>query len=180
MPPAALPVPAPENPAARRPDAAFLLSHPAHLVALGFGSGLSPVAPGTCGTLWAWIAFLALQHWLAPAHLGELVLLSFPVGWWACTVTARHLRTADPSAVVWDEIACFWLVLWLLLPAGWLAQLSAFLLFRLFDAAKPGPMGWADRRFKGEGWRGGFGIMIDDLVAAFCTLLVLALWRTLW
>ncbi len=182
MPPAALPAPAPapENRAARRPDAAFLLSHPAHLVALGFGSGLSPVAPGTCGTLWAWVAFLGLQHWLAPARLGELVLLSFPVGWWACTVTARHLRTADPSAVVWDEIACFWLVLWLLLPAGWLAQLSAFLLFRLFDAAKPGPMGWADRRFKGEGWRGGFGIMIDDLVAAFCTLLVLALWRTLW
>lgn len=164
----------------RRPDAAFMLSHPAHLVALGFGAGLAPFAPGTCGTVGAWIAFLVLQHWLDAGQIGELVALSLPLGWWACSVTARNLRSPDPSAIVWDEIACFWIVLWVLMPAGWLAQLAAFLLFRVFDMAKPGPMGWADRRFKGVGWRGGFGIMVDDLVAAFCTLLVLALWRTLW
>ena len=164
----------------RRADAAFLLSHPAHLVALGFGSGLAPFAPGTCGTLWAWAAFVVLQNWLDAGQMGELVALSLPLGWWACSVTARHLRSPDPSCIVWDEIACFWIVLWVLLPAGWLAQLCAFLVFRLFDMAKPGPMGWADRRFKGSGWRGGFGIMVDDVVAAFCTLLVLALWRTLW
>jgi phosphatidylglycerophosphatase A len=161
----------------RRPTAAFLLSHPAHAVALGFGSGLSPIAPGTCATLWAWIAYVALGYWLSPFALGALVAVSLPLGWWACTLTARHLQVADPGAIVWDEIACFWLVLWLLLPAGWAAQLAAFLLFRLFDAAKPGPVRWADRTFKGFGWRGGFGIMADDLVAAFCTLLVLALWR---
>jgi len=155
-----------------------MFSHPAHAIALGFGSGLAPVAPGTWGTLWAWLAFVILQQWLTPTQLGELIALSLPLGWWACTVTARNLRVADPSAVVWDEIVCFWIVLWLLAPAGWLAQGAAFALFRFFDAVKPGPVGWADRSFKGLGWRGGFGILVDDLVAAFCTLLVLALWRT--
>ena len=164
--------------APRRPTVSFMLSHPAHVLALGFGSGLAPVAPGTWGTLWAWMVFLLLQQWLTPGQMGELIALSLPLGWWACMVTARDLGTADPSSVVWDEIACFWIVLWLVLPAGWIAQLAAFALFRFFDAVKPGPVGWADRHFKGWGWRGGFGIMVDDLVAAFCTLLVLALWRT--
>src|SRR4051812_31756980 len=164
--------------APRRPTVGFMLSHPAHVLALGFGSGLAPVAPGTWGTLWAWMVFLLLQQWLTPGQMGELIALSLPLGWWACMVTARNLGTADPSAVVWDEIACFWIVLWLVLPAGWIAQLAAFALFRFFDAVKPGPVGWADRHFKGWGWRGGFGIMVDDLVAAFCTLVVLALWRT--
>jgi len=173
-----LPADLPELPPPRRPTVAFLFAHPAHAIALGFGSGLAPVAPGTWGTLWAWIVFVLLQHWLSAAQLGELIALSLPVGWWACTVTARNLRIADPSSVVWDEIVCFWIVLWLLLPAGWIAQLAAFVLFRFFDAVKPGPVGWADRSFKGWGWRGGFGIIVDDLIAAFCTLLVLALWRT--
>ena len=133
---------------ARRPSLAFMLSHPAHLVALGFGSGLAPIAPGTWGTAWAWAGFMLLQQWLAPAQLGELIALSLPVGWWACTVTARHLRIADPSCIVWDEIVCFWIILWLLLPAGWAPQLAAFVLFRLFDALKPGPIGWADQLCK--------------------------------
>lgn len=162
----------------RRATVAFMFSHPAHVVALGFGCGLAPIAPGTWGTLWAWIAFAVLQHWLGPEQMGELILLSLPLGWWACTVTARNMRLADPTAVVWDEIVCFWIVLWLLTPAGWPAELAAFALFRLFDAWKPGPIGWADRHFKGPGWRGGFGILADDLLAAFCTLLVLAFWRT--
>ena len=119
-----------------------------------------------------------LQHWLGAAQLGELIAVSLPLGWWACTVTARDLRVADPSSIVWDEVVAFWLVLWLIAPAGWLAQLVAFALFRFFDAAKPGPVGWADSYFKGAGWRGGFGILVDDLVAAFCTLLVIAVWRT--
>jgi phosphatidylglycerophosphatase A len=90
------------------------------------------------------------------------------------------MGVADPGSIVWDEVAAFWLVLWLVMPAGWLGQLVAFALFRFFDAAKPGPVAWADSRFKGFGWRGGFGIMADDLVAAFCTLLVIAAWRRLW
>jgi phosphatidylglycerophosphatase A len=161
----------------RRPSVRFMLSHPAHVIALGFGSGLVPFAPGTSGTLWAWLAYLAMQHWLDPLLLGAIVALSLPVGWWACTVTARNMRIADPGSIVWDEIACFWIVLWVLMPAGVLAQGIAFLVFRAFDMAKPGPVGWADRYFKGHGWAGGFGIMMDDVVAAFCTLLVLAFWR---
>lgn len=156
-----------------------MLSHPAHVVALGFGSGLSPVAPGTVGTLWAWAAYLVLQAWLSPVTLAWVVVLALPVGWWACAVTARNMGIADPGHIVWDEILCFWIILALVLPAGWSDQLAAFLLFRFFDAVKPGPIGWVDRRFKGFGWRGGFGILADDLAAAFCTLLVIALWRHL-
>ena len=164
---------------ARRPGVRFLLAHPAHFIALGLGSGLSPVAPGTVGTLWGWLAFLVLQLWLTPLGLGLLIALSLPVGWWACTVTARHMGVADPGSIVWDEVVAIWIVLWLAMPMGFWGQLIAFALFRYFDAAKPGPVAWADQLFKGFGPRGGFGILFDDLVAAFCTLLVIALWRHL-
>jgi phosphatidylglycerophosphatase A len=151
-------------------DRRFMMRHPAHVIALGFGAGLSLWAPGTVGPLWAWASFAVQLAWL--------IGLGLPLGWWASTVTARHLGVSDPGNIVWDEIVAFWLVLWLLLPVGFWAQFGAFVLFRFFDAAKPGPVGWADRLFKGFGWRGGFGIMFDDLVAAFCTLLVIAIWRT--
>ena len=156
--------------------ARFMWSHPAHAMAMGFGAGLSPRAPGTVGTLWAWAAYVWLSLWLTPGQFGLLIAVSLPLGWWACTVTADHMQVHDPSAIVWDEIVAFWLVLWLWMPAGLWAQAAAFALFRAFDALKPGPVGWADRRFHGPGWRGGFGILLDDLVAAFCTLLVLSLW----
>jgi len=155
----------------------FMLTHPAHCIALGFGSGLARVAPGTFGTLWGWLTFWLLQLWLTPLALGVLVALSLPLGWWACTVTAQHLGVADPGAVVWDEIAAIWLILWLVMPTGFVGQLVAFALFRFFDTAKPGPVAWADQTFKGFGWRGGLGIMLDDVVAAFCTLWVIAVWR---
>ena len=67
---------------------ATLLKHPAHLVALGFGSGLSPIAPGTSGTLWAWAAYLVLQTWFTQAQIGWVILAALLVGWWACTVSA--------------------------------------------------------------------------------------------
>ena len=165
------------RPSIRRPTVRFLLSHPAHFIALGFGSGLSPVAPGTAGTLWAWLAFLVVQPLLTQAQMGWLLVASFFIGWWACTVCARHMNVADPGAIVWDEIIAFWLVLWLVMPTGLVGQLVAFGLFRYFDAAKPGPVAWADQAFKGLNARGGFGIIFDDLVAAFCTLLVIALWQ---
>lgn len=169
----------------RRASAAFMWRHPARWIALGFGSGLSPVAPGTVGTLWGWVAFLVLGHWLDDTQWGLFIALSLPLGWWACTVTARDLGIADPGPVVWDEVVAIWIVLWLVMPAGLAAQFVAFALFRYFDAAKPGPVGWADRLCKlrpGEaiGWRQGFGILFDDLVAAGCTLLVWALGVTLW
>lgn len=168
---------APDPGAAVRPTARFMGSHPAHIIALGLGSGLSPVAPGTVGTLWAWAAYLLLQLWLTPGQIGVLIAVSIVVGWWACTVTARHLNTLDPGNIVWDEVVAFWLVLWLVMPASLSGQLVAFALFRFFDAAKPGPVGWADNLWHGFGPKGGFGILFDDLVAAFCTLLVIALWR---
>ena len=164
-------------PAIPHPGVRFMLQHPAHLIALGFGSGLGRVAPGTVGTLWGWLSFLVLQLWCTQAQLGWLIAASIPVGWWACTVTARHMRVADPGHIVWDEIAAIWLVLWLAMPMGFWGQLIAFGLFRFFDAAKPQPVKWADQRYKGFGPRGGWGIMFDDLVAAFCTLLVIAIWR---
>lgn len=160
-----------------RPTAAFMLRHPAHAIALGFGSGLSPKAPGTVGSLWGWASWLLIQNSLSLTSQAALILVSLLIGWWACTLTARHMGVSDPGSIVWDEIVAMWLILFLLMPAGFMAQLSAFLLFRFFDAVKPGPVAWADRLFKGFGWRGGWGIMFDDLVAALCTLIVLALWR---
>ena len=160
-----------------------MLSHPAHFIALGFGSGLSPVAPGTAGTLWAWLAYLVLQGYLTTTQIGWLIAASLPVGWWACTVCARNMRVADPGAIVWDEVVAFWAILWLVMPAGVIGQLVAFALFRFFDAVKPGPVAWADKLFKQrdaaqpDWWRAGFGIILDDLVAAFCTLLVIAMVR---
>ncbi len=164
-------------PSPRRATVRFMLAHPAHAIALGFGSGLSPVAPGTAGTLWAWLAYLVMQQWLNTWQIGGVIAASTAIGWWACTVCARNLQTTDPSNIVWDEVVAFWLVLWLITPAGFWAQAAAFALFRYFDAAKPGPVGWADSLFHGFGWKGGFGILFDDFVAAFCTLFVIALWR---
>ena len=161
----------------QRPNAKFLLAHPAHFIALGFGSGLSPIAPGTAGTLWAWLAFLAIQPMMTTAQMGWLILGASLVGWWACTVTAKNMAVLDPGSIVWDEVVAFWLVLWLIMPTGFTGQLIAFVLFRFFDAVKPGPVAWADQMFKGFGPRGGFGILFDDFVAAFCTLLVIALWQ---
>jgi phosphatidylglycerophosphatase A len=167
----------PLHAAPRRASWRFMLSHPAHAIALGFGAGLSPKAPGTVGTLWAWGAYALMAVYLDTWQIGAAIAAAFLLGWWACTVTANHMRVLDPGNIVWDEVVAFWLVLWLIAPAGFVAQLAAFLLFRFFDAVKPGPVAWADDLFKGFNWRGGFGILFDDLVAAFCTLLVLALWR---
>lgn len=161
--------------AARHPSARFMLGHPARWIALGFGSGLSPWAPGSVGTLWAWLAFLVFDRWLGAAAWAVVIGASLVLGVWACARTARELGLADPGAIVWDEVVAFWIVLWLLMPASLLAQASAFVLFRFFDAAKPGPVGWSDRRFKAaRGWTQGIGILADDLVAALCTLLVIS------
>ena len=128
------------------------------------------------------MAFLALQPWLSDLGWAALLLAGFAIGCWACTVAARNLGLADPGCIVWDEVIAFWLVLWLVMPVGLLAQCVAFALFRFFDAAKPGPVAWADQLCKGRrgqpiGWAQGFGILFDDVVAALCTLLVIALWR---
>ena len=165
----------------QRPTPRFMLRHPARWIALGFGSGLAPKAPGTVGTLWAWAAFVLLDPWLSDLQWGLVLLASLLIGVWACARTAQELAVADPGAIVWDEVIAFWAVLWLVMPAGFVGQLSAFAMFRYFDVAKPGPVRWADRLFKNaRGWRQGWGIVFDDLVAALCTLLVTALVRFVW
>ena len=175
----------PESPATPRVGWHFLLRHPAHLIALGGGSGLAPRAPGTAGTLAGWAAFVLLERAFAPLPWPALLAAALLLGVWACTVCARHMAVADPGAIVWDEIVAFWLVLWWIAPAGWPIQLLAFALFRYFDAAKPGPVRWADRRFKPApgaeiGWRQGLGILLDDLVAAACTLALMWPLQMLW
>ena len=174
----------------RRPSARLMLSHPAHLLSFGAGSGLSPIMPGTVGTLWGWLVFAALDGVWGRGPVADLYwALTLAAGWllgcWACTRTAQALRVADPGSVVWDEVWAIWLVLWVASPADWRGELVAVITFRVFDMAKVGPVGWADALFKARpgrpiGWAQGLGIMFDDLVAAGCTLLLLALavaWR---
>lgn len=151
------------------PGLKFLFSHPAHLVACGLGSGLSPVAPGTAGTLFAWATFPLLRASLpADGQLLVFLLLCFVGGVVAVHRTGHDLGVVDHCAIVWDEIMPFWLVL-LFCPAGWLWQGAAFALFRLFDITKPYPASYFDEKVKN-----GFGVMADDLCAAAYTLLALA------
>jgi phosphatidylglycerophosphatase A len=154
-----------------QPRAAFAFSHPAHVLALGFGAGLSPFAPGTAGTLAAWAAGLALAPFLSPAAMLALAGVLFLAGIWACDVTGRDLGVSDHGAMVWDEIAAFLAIL-ALVPRELAWQAAAFALFRFFDIAKPQPVRYFERRY-----RGGFGVMFDDLVAAAYALLVLALFQ---
>jgi phosphatidylglycerophosphatase A len=141
------------------PDVAFMLSHPAHFLALGFGSGLSRYAPGTLGTLVALPLFMLLMMAPAATHLAILASL-YLLGVWLCRVTGKNLGIADHGGIVWDEIVAMMLVL-KYTPETWQWWLIAFLLFRLFDIWKPFPIRWFDRRLKG-----GFGVMFDDLLAA--------------
>lgn len=145
---------------------AGLLKDPVHLVALGFGSGLSPVAPGTCGTLLAVpLAYVLLQ---APVVIAVVVAaIAFVGGVWVTGESARRLGVHDHAGIVWDEIAAF-LALVLVLPPAWPWVVAGFLAFRAFDILKPWPIRDLDHRLAG-----GLGIMLDDLVAAvFAAVLV--------
>ena len=163
------------------PGPRFLLAHPAHLIALGFGSGLSPVAPGTVGTLWAWLVFAVLDRWLDAAQWGVVVALSFAIGWWACTRAARKLGLADPGAIVWDEVARVLARSVADHARGFLVAGRSVRAVPILRRRQAWPR-WVGRPLVqapgGEGaigWREGFGILFDDLVAAFCTLLTIAL-----
>jgi len=144
----------------RVPDARFLVSHPAHFIALGFGSGLAPRAPGTFGTLAGWALYLVLALVLPPVVIAFLAIPLFFLGVWACDVTARDMGVQDPGAIVWDEIVAF-LPLAAISSAVWWLQLVAFALFRLFDIWKPYPIKLVERNVKG-----GMGVMLDDVIAA--------------
>jgi len=166
------------SPKTARPTYRFMLAHPAHWLAQGFGSGLSPILPGTSGTLFAWLTYAVLTtRWpgiFTPAIWLLIIAVGFGVGIWACHRTGRDLGAPDHGSMVWDEIIAFWLVLVVLMPANLATQCWAFIGFRFFDIIKPPPIAYFDRRFKG-----GFGVMWDDIVAAFYTLLVFAFWRSM-
>ena len=144
----------------RIPDARFVVAHPAHFIATGFGVGLVPYAPGTFGTLLGWILYWALAQALPPLVIAFIAIPLFFVGVWACEVTGRALGVPDHGAMVWDEVVAF-LPLAAVSSASLGLQAIAFALFRVFDIWKPFPIRLLERRVKG-----GLGVMIDDAVAA--------------
>ncbi len=154
---------------AKPPSLRFLLAHPAHFIALGCGSGLSRWAPGTAGTLFAWLTFPVLRENFTDFALLGVLTAAYLLGIWVIDQTGKALGDPDHGSIVWDEIVPFWLVL-LLTPEGFGWQLIAFVLFRYFDITKPQPARYFDQHVKN-----GFGVMADDLVAAGYTLLSLAL-----
>lgn len=147
---------------------AFVFRNPIHFLAFGFGSGLAPFAPGTVGTL----AGIPI-YWLMHAHLsmpgyGVLVGVLFVLGVWVCGRTSAALGVADHSGIVWDEIVGF-LVTMIAAPAGVPWVVAGFVLFRIFDIAKPWPIGLVDRRV-----HGGIGVMLDDVLAGVYGAVIIA------
>ena len=149
-----------------KPDIKFLLAHPAHFFALGFGSGLAPKAPGTFGTLIGFPLFWLIFNYSFSTQLIIIAVL-FIFGVYVCDKTGKDLGVSDHGAMVWDEIVAIMLVL-AFAPNTWLGWLVAFLLFRLFDIWKPYPICYFDAKLKN-----GFGVMFDDLLAAIYAILVL-------
>ncbi|MDH3981130.1 MAG: phosphatidylglycerophosphatase A [Gammaproteobacteria bacterium] len=145
---------------------ARLLMHPVDFLALGFGSGMAPVAPGTAGTVVAIPIYLLMQPLALMPYLA-VVLLLFLGGIALCAHTANRLGVHDHPGIVWDEIVGY-LVTMTFAPAGWQWVAAGFVLFRLFDIVKPWPIRWCDRKV-----HGGFGIMLDDLIAGVFAAAVL-------
>ncbi len=158
---------------AKAPSLKFLFAHPAHFIACGCGSGLSPWAPGTAGTLFAWGSFLLFRPLLGDTAFLVLIAAAYGLGIPVIDKAGAALGDPDHGSIVWDEIVPFWLVLFMT-PADWFWQTAAFALFRLFDISKPQPARYFDQHVKN-----GFGVMADDLVAAGYTLLCLAALRQL-
>jgi len=138
--------------------------NPVHLLSFGFGSGLSPWAPGTCGTAVAVIIYLLLPSMSWPVYLG-FILLTFLLGIWLCHRTALAVGIHDPGGIVWDEFVGLWITLFLV-PDGWMWIVLGFFLFRLLDILKPWPVKWADTQVEG-----GLGIMLDDVLAGIMAAL---------
>jgi len=142
------------------------LKDPVVLIAVGFGSGLAPKAPGTAGTLIAIPLFLLMQ----PLPLISYLLITtclFIAGIWICTYTAEKLGVHDHPSIVIDEVVGY-LITMIAAPEGWLFIVVGFVLFRLLDAIKPWPISWFDRNVNG-----GLGIMVDDVVAGIIALAII-------
>ena len=169
-----------------KPSVKWILGSASRTIAFGFGSGLSPIAPGTAGTLWAWASFLIGSYFLTTANWLWIIGAGILLGCWVCGQVSEELGKKDFGGIVWDEVVAFWLILALTMPMTIWMQALAFGVFRFFDAAKPGPIGLIDHHFKHLEennnqapsnikqtlWRG-FGIIADDLAAAFLTYLVI-------
>ena len=150
------------------PTLAFMFRHPAHLVALGFGAGLSPWAPGTLGTLVAIPIALLLRRYAGDIECVSVLVMLFGIGVWASQVTGRELGQPDHGGIVIDEVVAFLLVLFF--TGVTVERIAiAFALFRFFDIVKPPPIRQLDARMKN-----GLGVMLDDLLAAGMALLVFA------
>lgn len=145
-----------------------IIFHPIHFLSLGFGSGLSPVAPGTMGTLVAVLLYLPLATLSLWTYIAVLLAATF-TGILLCDKTSTTLGGHDHPAIVWDEFVGFWITM-LFAPAGWIWIIIGFILFRLFDIWKPWPVSLADQKVKG-----GLGIMLDDVFAGVYALLFLQL-----
>ncbi|MEO7325875.1 MAG: phosphatidylglycerophosphatase A [Dokdonella sp.] len=146
-----------------------ILGHPAGWIASGFGSGLSPLAPGTAGSAAALLPWFALRELSWPLF-ALIVALAFALGVWASNVVIAKLHIEDPGVIVWDEFVGQWIALAPLLwiARGWTWIIVAFVLFRLFDVWKPWPVSWADRHVKG-----GLGVMLDDVIAGIYAAIVI-------
>lgn len=130
-----------------------------YFLAYGFGSGLLPKAPGTWGTLATIPLYLVLMTY-ASAHYLLITCVLTLLGIYICDVMVAALKREDPSEVVWDEV-CGYLITMAFCPFSWVGVVGGFILFRVFDIWKPWPINWSERYFKG-----GFGVMIDDVIAA--------------
>jgi len=149
-----------------------LLTHPAGWIASGFGSGLLPRAPGTAGSLLALVPWWFALRELPLAWYGAVLVLAFALGVWACGVSGKRLGVDDHRALVWDEFVGQWIALCAAPRSSWpwaaAFMIAGFVLFRLFDIWKPWPIRIADRRV-----HGGFGVMLDDVLAGVYALIVL-------
>ena len=144
---------------------------PVQFLAFGFGSGLSPWAPGTAGTIAAVPLYWLIADW-GLFWYSAVVLLAALLGIWICGAASRELKVHDHPGIVWDEFVGYWITLWAV-PVDWVWMLAGFVVFRILDIAKPWPIGHLDKKVGG-----GFGIMIDDVIAGVmaCATLHLALW----
>ena len=143
-------------------------TNPILFIACGFGVGTLPGMPGTFGTMAAIPIYFLLQPLPLWAYIAIVVIMNI-VGVWLCGAANRHFGTDDHPAAVWDEIAAFPIVL-IATPPHWYLIAIGFVLFRFFDIIKPGPIGWIDRNI-----HGGLGVMLDDIVAALVSLIILQL-----
>lgn len=141
-----------------------ILANPIHLLAFGFGAGLSPKAPGTVGTVVAVLIYLALPSMPLIVYAG-MIVLSFVFGIWICGKTAEDLGVHDHGGIVWDEFVGYWITMFMA-PSGLIWVLLGFVLFRLLDIFKPWPIKWADKELAG-----GLGIMLDDVLAGIMAAL---------